>query len=265
MPQNLSLLKMLLQQTLNLFPKSFFARIEDLAQKQLGKGSGAWSTAKEAELIANFARKIGLNEVFAIDAGANRGDWSASFLDCLPNARILAFEPSQHAFEILQQRFLIDDRVLCSRIALGKVNSTTNLYSDTGGSGLGSLTKRRVEHFNIEFNHVEEVEVQTLDSWIRILNDVAKPNILKMDVEGHEFDVLEGASETLKGINIIQFEFGGSNIDTRTFFQDFWYFFQKLGFEIYRLTPSNPILLKNYSESDETFKATNYVAVRSHV
>ena len=129
---------------------------------------------------------------------------------------------------------------------------------------MGSLTKRRVQHFNIEFTHQEQIEICTLDSWEKKNALEILPNVLKMDVEGHEFDLLLGATEALKNIRIVQFEFGGSNIDTRTFFQDFWYFFKDLGFEIYRLTPSKPILIKEYSERDESFRATNYVAVRKN-
>ncbi len=86
-----------------------------------------------------------------------------------------------------------------------------------------------------------------------------------MDVEGHEFDLLLGAVETIKSVQLVQFEFGGSNIDTRTFFQDFWYFFQELDFEIYRLGPARSFLIRSYSERDESFRATNYVAVRKNV
>jgi len=66
----------------------------------------------------------------------------------------------------------------------------------------------------------------------------------------------------LKEIQIIQFEFGGCNIDTKTFFQDFWYFFKENGFAIYRISPKGPLLLDKYREADETFRTTNYVAVR---
>jgi hypothetical protein len=83
-----------------------------------------------------------------------------------------------------------------------------------------------------------------------------------MDVEGHELEILEGAKNSLINLEIIQFEFGGANIDTRTYFQDFWYFFQNSGFEIYRLIPSGTMLITHYSECDETFRTTNYIAVK---
>jgi len=150
----------------------------------------------------------------------------------------------------------------CANIALGKENATSTLFADKSGSGLGSLTKRRVGHLGIDFSYREEIQLFTLDAWLKSNGKEFKPNLLKMDVEGHELDVLSGATKTLQNIEIIQFEFGGSNIDTRTYFQDFWYFFQNSGFEIYRLTPSGTIHITHYSECDETFRTTNYLAVR---
>lgn len=246
-----------------ILPVGVLKKIEDRIQKQLGKGSGAWSTVAEARAISNFIEQLNLQEVVAIDAGANIGNWSAEFLKCLPTAQVIAFEPSQVAFTKLSERFANDNRVNCVNSALGKVNADSTLYSDEGGSGLGSLTKRRVEHFNIDFGHQEKIQVQTLDSWIN-KNKVKTPNVLKMDIEGHEYDLLLGAAETLRNIKVVQFEFGGSNIDSRTYFQDFWYFFQDLGFTIYRLTPVRPLLITHYSESDESFRATNYVAIRNN-
>ena len=257
-------MKALARVLLNMIPTLLLEKVEDVVQKQLGKGSGAWSTKGEARIIADFAKSLQISDVVAIDAGANLGNWTAELFEYLPTAKVFAFEPSESAFEKLQARFATDRRVSTVNVALGKDNKSSILYADKGGSGLGSLTKRRVQHFDIEFSHREVVEINTLDSWISQNKIVSPPNILKMDVEGHEYDLLLGATETIKNIKIIQFEFGGSNIDTRTFFQDFWYFFQDLGFDIYRITPSKPILVETYSERDESFRATNYIAVRKN-
>ncbi len=264
MPSPESALKALASKFLGAVPVSVLQKAEDAVQKQLGKGSGAWSTAEEAKATSEFVRSLGLQEVIAIDAGANIGNWSAEFLKCVPTAQVIAFEPSKVAFTKLSERFANENRVNCVNTALGKVNEDATLFSDKGGSGLGSLTKRRVEHFNIDFGYQEKIEVQTLDSWVN-RNKVKAPNVLKMDIEGHEFDLLLGATETLRNIRVVQFEFGGSNIDTRTYFQDFWYFFEDLGFTIHRLTPRRPLLIKHYSESDESFRATNYFAIRKKV
>jgi FkbM family methyltransferase len=248
---------------LNLIPTPVLEKVEDLTQKQLGKGSGAWSTKNEAKAVSDFVKSLSLGRVVAVDAGANLGNWTSEIIKYLPEASVIAFEPSQEAFSELNKKFSANQHVTLVNIALGKENKVAKLHADRSGSGLGSLTKRRVSHFNIEFTHEEEIEIQTLDSWLASSNCSTPPNVLKMDVEGHELDVLLGATETLKGIQLVQFEFGGGNIDTKTFFQDFWYFFEKLGFSIYRLTPNKPKLIQKYSERDECFRATNYLAIRN--
>jgi hypothetical protein len=87
----------------------------------------------------------------------------------------------------------------------------------------------------------------------------------KIDVEGHEIDVLMGANHMLKQnkINLITFEFGGCNIDTRSFFQDFYYFFKDRGMKLFRITPSSYLHpITSYKEIDEQFRTTNFLAVK---
>jgi hypothetical protein len=97
---------------------------------------------------------------------------------------------------------------------------------------------------------------------------VAEIDLLKLDVEGHEFDILEGVERMLSQQNIrfISFEFGGANIDTRTYFQDYFYLFKKYDYNIYRILPnSDPFPITQYDEVDETFRTTNYLATRNEI
>ena len=263
MRQHLVPVKTAVRWGMNLIPTLLFERVEDVVQRQLGKGSGAWSTKVEVAAISHFINQKSIKKIVAIDAGANLGDWSYELMRHFPTSEIIAFEPSKEAFARLQERFSEAKSVQCENVALGRVDAITKLYSDRSGSGLGSLTKRRVDHFNIGFDFEEEIEVNTLDSWIANLGYRLVPNILKMDVEGHELDILLGAKESIKHIEIVQFEFGGSNIDTRTYFQDFWYFFKDHNFDLFRITPRKPKLIHKYSEIDECFRATNYLAVKN--
>ena len=144
--------------------------------------------------------------------------------------------------------------------ALGSKNSKETLWSDTKGSSLSSLTKRRLDHFGTDFGQSESCEVVTLDSWASSTKVI--PSLIKIDVEGHELDVLKGGLKTLALAQVIQFEFGGCNIDTRTFFKDFWYLLTEAGFQIHRISEGGPIRISHYSEQDEFFRTTNYLAVR---
>jgi len=195
-----------------------------------------------------------------LDIGANFGIYSEAVLRVAPLSTIFAFEPSSVARKQLERRFAGNNSVKIVPFALGNTKSTDILWSDSAGSGLASLTKRKLDHLSIDFNSWESVEVTTLDAWASTTNIV--PNLIKMDVEGHELDVLKGGLKTLALAQAVQFEFGGCNIDTRTFFQDFWYLLTEAGFTIYRISAGGPVHISRYSEVDECFRTTNYLAAR---
>ena len=56
-----------------------------------------------------------------------------------------------------------------NKIALSNVNSSAKLFSDKSGSALSSLTKRRLDHFNIDMHFEEEVEIKSEDGESKIL------------------------------------------------------------------------------------------------
>jgi FkbM family methyltransferase len=87
--------------------------------------------------------------------------------------------------------------------ALGRIDAETMLYADKSASGLESMTRRRVQHFGIEFNYEEKIEVIQLDTWLAAERINYKPNILKMEVEGHELDILAGSTNSLDALGIV--------------------------------------------------------------
>jgi hypothetical protein len=84
-----------------------------------------------------------------------------------------------------------------------------------------------------------------------------------MDVEGNELNILNGAKRMIENdsIDFIQFEFGGCNIDSRTFFQDFFYLLKER-YRIYRILKNGLYPIDSYSEKYEIFITTNYLAQR---
>jgi len=230
-------------------------------QKIQGKGYGVESVIVEARVALDFLSRHNIKTPIVLDVGANIGNYSEAIRSLAPEAKIFAFEPSSFARQILEKRFSDDNLVEVVPFALGRKNSREILWSDNPGSGLASLTRRRLDHYGIDLNESEIVEVCTLDSWVEAQN--IYPNFIKLDVEGHELDVLLGGVKTLESVEVVQFEFGGCNIDTRTFFQDFWYFLSSFGFSIYRISEKEPLHISKYSELDECFRTTNYLAVKA--
>ena len=137
------------------------------------------------------------------------------------------------------------------------------------GSGLASLSKRRLDHFNISMDVVETVNTIRFDEFLSFDDVPEIPEIIdyvKMDVEGHELSVLKGFGSFIDKVKLVQFEFGGCNIDTRTYFQDFWYFFKEKNFSLYVITPyEGPQKINEYKESSEFFTTTNYIALNNNL
>jgi FkbM family methyltransferase len=201
-------------------------------------------------------------DAVVFDVGANMGQFAHLVHTVLkPPYRLYCFEPSREAFLQLKQNA---SHATLSNIALGDVPGQRVLHSDRPGSGLASFTLRNLEHYGISFSCSETVEVDTLDRVCDAFG-VSAIDLLKIDVEGHELDVLRGGSGLFNrhAIKAVQFEFGGCNIDTRTYFRDFFYFFKERGMMIHRITPSGHLLpIDRYREIDEQFRTTNFLAIR---
>ncbi len=60
-------------------------------------------------------------------------------------------------------------------------------------------------------------------------------------------------------VDFIQFEFGGCNIDSRTYFQDFYYLLNDR-YKISRILKDGLYPISRYKEMYEAFTTTNYLA-----
>jgi len=230
---------------------------EIILANSLGKGSSI-SLANEVRSV----RKLLKEDVKVIfDIGANYGNYTNELLKYFPKSKYYLFEPSKLPYEHLLNKFKNYHNVKVFNNAVSDTNSSQLLYYDKKGSALSSLHKRKLDHFNIKFDEYEEVKSISLNTLFK--NDFSdksfKVDFCKIDIEGHELTVLNSIKDNFKKFRLIQFEFGGSNIDSRTYFQDFWYLL-KDNFDIYRIGPTGSILIKKYSELDEAFIMTNYLA-----
>jgi hypothetical protein len=150
--------------------------------------------------------------------------------------------------------------VVLNNFGLGETNKKSTLYSYETDSGLASVYHRRLDHIGLNICGTEEVEIQKLDDFCA-KNNINRIHLLKIDVEGNEYNVLRGAEQMLNHdqIDFIQFEFGGCNIDSRVFFQDLYYLLNPK-YRIYRIVQNGLYPLSRYSEKSEIFVTINYLA-----
>ena len=232
--------------------------VERVAAYAQGKGYGSATIRQENALVHKL---LGKSPTLAIDIGGNVGNYTAEIRRRNPNTEIHTFEPSATNIQKLNQRFGNDKEITILPYAVSDNASSGTLFSNEAGSGLGSLTQRKLEHFNIDFNVKESVNIIRFeDYWQSNLNS-RNLDMVKMDLEGYELLALNGFGKAIFKTNILQFEFGGCNINTKTYFQDFWYYFKEQNFDLFRITPFGVEQIKSYKESDEYFSTTNYIAV----
>jgi FkbM family methyltransferase len=247
-----------------------------VAQRILGKvacyaeyltGIGAGSEVGTSGERAIFAllRHRGPSPCIVFDAGANLGQFLNATLAAFPDGGcdVHCFEPGAGTFRRLSERYRGVGNVHLNNVAIGRQPGEATLWYDQEGSGIASLTKRDLTHFGVRFEYSETVATTTIDTYCAD-HGIRRIDLLKLDIEGHELDALTGAEAMFRqeAIGMVMFEFGGCNIDTRTFFRDFWHFFTKRGMHIHRITPGGLLYpIDRYTESLEHFRTTNFLAI----
>ena len=206
-----------------------------------------------------------MRKMLAIDVGGNIGDYSLELLRNSPSMEIHIFEPAAVNFNKLETTFDALQNVYVNKLALSDTENTTVLYSDVPGSGMGSMAHRRLDHFGISMECVEEIKAIKFEKYWNDVLGRRVVDLVKLDIEGFELAALRGFGEAIGSVRVIQFEFGGCNLDIRTNFQDYYYYFKELGWHLYRITPLGLEEIKKYNELDEIYLTTNFIAVNCNL
>ncbi|MFL0658640.1 FkbM family methyltransferase [Cylindrospermopsis raciborskii UAM/DH-MRr] len=242
----------------NLLYKSAYI-LEKLSAFAQGKGYGSRSIRQEIAVAKKLMQSL-KPELLMIDIGGNIGDYTYQLRKGFKQAEVHIFEPSIVNVNKLSQRFKGDPLVILNPVGVSNCEGSFLLYSNEQGSGIASLSKRRLDHFDISFDFSEQIQTICFENyWINQLNR-KRINLVKLDIEGHELDALRGFGSAIWATELIQFEFGGCNLDTHTTFQDFFYFFKEHNYEIYRITPFGSEKISKYREIDEFYSTTNFIA-----
>jgi len=197
------------------------------------------------------------------DVGANVGDWIAMALEIQPGAQYHCFEPSGPTFRKLSSR-PFPSNVNRNHFGLGNRAEERKLFVYGEAVGANSLYLRvgAPEQQGSE----EVVVIRTLDEYCAE-KGIDGIDFVKIDVEGHELSVLQGASRMLgtSSIGVLQFEYGGAYIDARVLLKDVWDLVAASGgdYALYKIFPEGPRRVPEYRQTLETFQYSNWLIVRS--
>jgi FkbM family methyltransferase len=228
-----------------------------------GNGGNAAMSGEDALVKRIYTHYAGTNGLVIFDGGANVGNYSILLAGIFgQQASIHAFEPSAQTFAILQANTKQLGNLHANNMGLGEMEETQTLFLNYEGSAMASLYQRDLKFIDVALDKKEEIKLTTVDAYC-LANHITRIHFLKLDIEGHELSALQGAAAMMQAdaIDLIQFEFGGCNIDSKTYFKDFYNLLHEK-YIIYRILRNGLAEMKGYRETYEIFTAVNYLAKR---
>ena len=156
--------------------------------------------------------------VFA-DVGANIGIYSLYCAALHPEMAIYAFEPVKQNYDRLVDNIKLNGftNIVAMNFAVGSVNGLTNIFlpeTEIGKSGAQIHTPVDEHNKNFQAKQVQQVMETTLDMWPDI-------DYLKIDVDGHEMDVLVGAGDSFNRLRSMLIECNREKIDVQQITDEF--------------------------------------------
>lgn len=170
-----------------------------------------------------------------LDVGANVGQYATELRQLGYRGKIVSFEPMPSAFERLSQTSKRDPLWRVENLALGAESGRLPLSINANSPSSSFLTvDPQVSVGTVDLSVVGTVEVPiaTLDSVFTSVTEHCNKVFLKIDTQGFERQVIEGANESLPNISLVQMELAlVSNYVGETLVEDMIAIMRRQGFD----------------------------------
>jgi len=176
-----------------------------------------------------FDTKRILGEAFVIiDAGANVGDTSRDLNYWFPDATIFAFEPVKGTFSLLTKNAAGKKNIHPVKMGLGSKNEKVKILL----SSENTINSLKITEIYDHITGSEDIDITRLDHFMGT-NSLNHIDILKIDVEGFEFEVLSGCGALIEQhIKCIYLEVGYEREATKVHFSDVETYMEANGFKL---------------------------------
>lgn len=169
-----------------------------------------------AELL-EIRDRLQLSPRSIVDVGASEGNFAFAARWLFPDAEIHAFEPNPALHASLERKLGQDARAHIHEVALS-CRSELRTFHVTGAHQLASLlppTPSLRTQFGREYTEQTTMQVRTarLDERLATVS-LPEPSLLKIDVQGAELEVLQGAGALLSRFSAVKLEVNFSELYT---------------------------------------------------
>lgn len=146
-----------------------------------------------------------------IDVGMLDGEILDKFQKFAPKGKHFGFEPIPEKFEKLQHKYQSKNNITIHNVALSDQNGETEFNYVTSNPSYSGIRKRSYDRPGEKDTNIK-VDTRKLDSYIEHL---PKIDMVKIDVEGAEYLVFDGARQVIlrdKPLVVFEHGIGGADI-----------------------------------------------------
>lgn len=162
---------------------------------------GVFAGVEHSPILTNDLRTI-------VDIGANKGQFTLACRKWSPYAKVFAFEPLEKPLKIFKDLFYGDSDVHIDQVAIGPTIDKLSIHVSKreDSSSLLPIGPNQVKYF--PGSQEKEIIMASVVPLSQVLpeNDINAPAMLKIDVQGFEFEVLMGCESMLDKFDYIYCE-----------------------------------------------------------
>ncbi len=173
------------------------------------------------------------------DIGANTGQYSTKLRNLGYKNRIISFEPVTEAFKILKKKAFNDGNWTVNNYAIGDTDGE-NIINISGHSDSSSILNMLPLHSEsdpgLKYVGQQKIVLKKLDTIFNSFVSYENRVMIKIDTQGFEKNVIDGAVGSLNRISIIQLEMSIVPLyENEMLFMDIIKLIESKGFQLYSL------------------------------
>lgn len=180
--------------------QTFLNRLDKLSQTILSKRLFLALLRQRVLAGAEHRYVLSRDLKMVVDIGANRGQFALAARQWAPQAQIVSFEPLTAPVAVFRRVFSGDDQVVLHQAAIGPESMRRKMHvsAKDDSSSLLPISSLQTTMFpGTEETATVEVRTAPLDEFVSA-DDLQMPAMLKLDVQGFEYDALRGCESLLE-------------------------------------------------------------------